>query len=66
MDEQQITDMFKAILAERSAVQVLGVTKFAVNNYRNKNMPTLGTMMELLLKAGKITITANEPEGTTK
>jgi hypothetical protein len=65
MNEEQIIEMFNEILERRSAVKELGISRFIVNNYRNKNSPTLGTMMELLLRAGKITITTNEPEATT-
>ena len=66
MDEQQITQMFTTILHDRTAGEVLGLNRFSLNNYRNKKLPELGLMIALLLKAGKITITANEPEGTTK
>lgn len=63
MNEQEIIKLFTEILEQRSAGEVLGVSRHLINNYRNKDTPKLGTMLELLFKAGKITITANGIEG---
>jgi hypothetical protein len=66
MNEQEITKLFNELIGLRTAVKMFGLTKHQVTYYRSKSTPDLGTMLQLLYKAGKINIIANEPTTGTE
>lgn len=60
MDEDQIKEEFLKALQKRGVSKELDIHRSMVSVWKNK-LPSVGTMLEVLLKLNKITIVKNEP-----
>jgi hypothetical protein len=66
MSESDIIKFFESELAIKGSANRLNLDKHKLNAYRNKDFPKLGTILEILYKAGLVKITTNEPEAGTE
>lgn len=64
MDEKEIKEAFYTAIDVRGIYKELGVNKGAVNHWKDRRgtekEPSVGLMLEVLLKLGKIRILNNE------
>lgn len=60
MSEEQIKDLFIDVISQKEASKIPGLTKHKLYHYRHSDPPSLGTMLEVLFRANKISITADE------
>ena len=56
----QIEQLFKNEVAKKDFIKRSGFDKQVVYNYRNRKLPTLGTMLEVLFIVGAIKVNKNE------
>lgn len=62
MTIEQITEEFYKAIAIRGIYKELGVARTVVGKWKEPGrVPSLGIMVEVLLKLNRITITLNEP-----
>lgn len=64
MTTQEIEILFTDTINRKDASKVTDLSKHSLYKYRHGTVPTLGTMMEVLYKAGKIKVEKNESQET--
>lgn len=60
MDEFQITELFKKVLAKRDFTKRSGLKGDVVYNYRHRQFPSFGKMLSILHEMGEIKVVKNE------
>jgi len=60
MTATEIENLFKKEVAKKNFTKKTGFDKQVVYNYRNRKLPTLGTMLEVLFIIGAIKVKLNE------